>query len=235
MKVAVISDLHLGAGDGADWFGHRDEEFIPFLRFLEDNFEKVVLLGDIYETLRMPTPAASRVKLRACREAHIGISERFESDQYLYVHGNHDLVALYTESTPTSLSLNLDGTRLLLTHGHQNDFIIRHLRWFSEFGAWAAGWVSRMGLLPFIRKIEGLEDRLRGNCEDPATCKFQRWARSVATSHHYDVIVTGHTHDAMSTEYKNVQYLNSGACCHGEFNWVSLDTRTHDFAVHQSW
>jgi len=47
MKLAVISDLHLGAGDLADGFCHDDGEFLRFLTFLENNFERVILLGDI--------------------------------------------------------------------------------------------------------------------------------------------------------------------------------------------
>ncbi len=34
MEIAVISDLHLGAGDSADGFGHEDSEFLKFLEFL---------------------------------------------------------------------------------------------------------------------------------------------------------------------------------------------------------
>ena len=45
MKLAVISDLHLGRGDGADQFGHQDADFLSFLDHLEDNFERVVLLS----------------------------------------------------------------------------------------------------------------------------------------------------------------------------------------------
>ena len=40
MKIAVISDLHLGRGDGSDRFGHDDAEFLRFLDFLEGDFER---------------------------------------------------------------------------------------------------------------------------------------------------------------------------------------------------
>jgi UDP-2,3-diacylglucosamine pyrophosphatase LpxH len=51
VNIAVISDLHLGNEDGVDSFGHLDSEFLRFLAFLENNFERVVLLGDVWETL----------------------------------------------------------------------------------------------------------------------------------------------------------------------------------------
>jgi len=51
MHVAVISDVHLGTGGRTDAFGHDDAEFLRFLRFLEHQFEHILLLGDIWETL----------------------------------------------------------------------------------------------------------------------------------------------------------------------------------------
>ena len=49
MQIAVISDLHLGAGGAADGFGHDDGDFLRFLRFLERNFERIVLLGVAFQ------------------------------------------------------------------------------------------------------------------------------------------------------------------------------------------
>ena len=93
MKMAVISDLHLGDGGATDLFGHEDNEFLRFLQHLENNFEKVVLLGDIWETLTAPSPAGQLAELRRTQEAHQEIFQRFQRENYLYVHGNHDLVA----------------------------------------------------------------------------------------------------------------------------------------------
>lgn len=51
MEIAIISDLHIGSGDQTDRFGHDDYEFLRFLDFLESNFSRIVLLGDVFETL----------------------------------------------------------------------------------------------------------------------------------------------------------------------------------------
>ena len=79
MKVAVISDLHLGNGGPSDNFGHDDAEFLKFLSYLERNFEKVVLLGDIYETLTCASPFGQAREFTRCREAHAEISKRFDN------------------------------------------------------------------------------------------------------------------------------------------------------------
>ncbi len=67
-----ISDLHLGTGGAADGFGHEDGEFLKFLGFLEKNFEKVVLLGDIWETLTGALPVIPRKSCGGARESHPG-------------------------------------------------------------------------------------------------------------------------------------------------------------------
>ena len=93
MEIAVISDLHLGPGGAADGFGHDDSDFIRFLAFLEANFERIVLLGDIWETLTGSLPGDPRAELLAARLAHPEIARRLSRPVYTYIHGNHDLVA----------------------------------------------------------------------------------------------------------------------------------------------
>jgi UDP-2,3-diacylglucosamine pyrophosphatase LpxH len=51
MKIAVISDLHLTPSGAPNVFGHADAEFLGFLGFLEKNFERILLVGDTWETL----------------------------------------------------------------------------------------------------------------------------------------------------------------------------------------
>src|SRR6201986_952947 len=120
MEIAVISDLHLGTRDAADGFGHDDGEFLKFLSFLEKNFEKVVLLGDVWETLTGALPGDPAAELRRARESHPEIAARFERQNYLYVHGNHDMIA-GAVGAPDELILDTGKTRILFTHGHQND------------------------------------------------------------------------------------------------------------------
>src|SRR6188474_2998957 len=93
MKLAVISDLHLGAGDLADSFGHDDGDFLRFLKFLEGNFERVILLGDIWECLQSRKLGNAREELNLALAAHPEIARRFSRPSYHYVHGNHDILA----------------------------------------------------------------------------------------------------------------------------------------------
>lgn len=231
MQIAVISDLHLGAGDRSDVFRHEDDRFLCFLDFLESNFERIVLLGDIWETLTPAWPCDAREMLRRCRQAHPNIARRFERPRYTYVHGNHDLVAGWAEKVPEELTLEDSGTRILFTHGHHHDALFRRARWLSELGVWVGAWILRLGLRPLYRILDAA-DRIRSGIDhDARHCTFQRWAVSLANLRRADVVVTGHTHVPLRTEHPNALFLNSGSCAEGRFSFLSLDTTRGAYAV----
>ena len=235
MKIAVISDLHLGRGDSADRFGHDDAEFLRFLDFLEGDFERVVLLGDIYETLTSPKPLAQVEELARCKEAHREIAARFQRPNYRYIHGNHDLVAAHMDAAPSDLTIDVDGVKVLFTHGHHHDWLVRRLRWLSEAGVWVGGWLLRMGVESIIRFFDRLDNTLAGVSKDPDACSFQRWAVAEAERRDADIVVTGHTHVGIRAEHGDRLFLNSGSCARGGFSFLSLDTARGDYAVHSSY
>lgn len=235
MQIAVISDLHLGAGGAADGFGHDDGDFLRFLRFLERNFEKVVLLGDIWETLTGLLPGRPGEALKLARQRHREIARRFEQPKYLYVHGNHDLVTGALEGAPDEYLIEANGVRLLFTHGHQNDPLIERRRWVSELGVWFGGWLRRLGMSAMYRLFAALDQKRGGLSSEGASCAFQRWAMNLAREREVDVIVTGHTHLAAHTEHAGRLFLNSGSCSEGKLSFLALDTRLGRYGVHSSY
>jgi predicted phosphodiesterase len=235
MELAVVSDLHLGAGANAETFGHDDGAFLRFLSFLESRFERIVLLGDIWDPLTVALPGDPAEGLRVCRAAHPEIARRFEKPKYTYIHGNHDVAAGPAEGVPSELSIQAGGTRILFTHGHEHDLIIRKAPWLSELGIWLGSWLLRMGLSPIYRTVDVLERIFGGASEDPTRCSFQRWAVELARHRAADVVVTGHTHFATRSEHGDRLFLNSGTCSRGELSFLSLDTKTGSYGVHKSW
>jgi predicted phosphodiesterase len=234
MEIAVISDLHLGTGGAADGFGHDDGEFLKFLGFLERNFEKVVLLGDVWETLTGALPGDPAAELRRARESHPEIAARFERSNYLYVHGNHDLIAGAVQGTPDELILHTGNTRILFTHGHQNDELIQRRRWLSELGVWLGGWIRRLGLGALYRLFSELDEKRGGLSLDSTQCSFQKWAMNIAAEREFDVMVTGHTHLAANAAHGSRLFLNSGSCSEGQLSFLSMDTTRSNYAVHTS-
>jgi predicted phosphodiesterase len=235
LRIAVISDLHLGRRDAVDHFGHEDSRFLEFLRFLESEFERIVLLGDIYETLTSRAPYQQAAELAAARAAHPELVRRFASPKYQYVHGNHDLITARTEAAPERWVVEADGVRLLFTHGHGHDWLIRRARFISECGVWLGAWLRRMGLSRVFRAFERWDTELRGAVADPARCTFQQWALIRALEHEADVVVTGHTHLGTRAEHGDRLFLNSGTCSEGNFSFLALDTRRGQYTLHQQW
>lgn len=235
MEIAVISDLHLGRRGPADGFGHDDSEFLRFLDFLERNFEKVVLLGDVWETLTGAIPGDPAGELALARRTRREIAQRFERPRYVYVHGNHDLIAAAHDGAPDEYVLHADGQRILFTHGHQSDPLIERRRWVSELGVWLGGWIRRIGLGALYRLLARWDERRGGISSDGSTEAFQRWAMEVATRREADIIVTGHTHKPTRAEHGSRLFLNSGSCCAGNVSFLSLDSRRGVYGVHSSY
>jgi predicted phosphodiesterase len=233
MLVAVISDTHMGAGGGADPFGHADEAFLRFLAHLEASFERIVLLGDIFETLQPAVPGRLTRELRRAREAHPAIAERFTRDKYQYVFGNHDFVAA-REGAPAELHIEADGVRILFTHGHLHDWLIRRFRHLSEAGVWVGGWLKRLGLARLVELWSSWENEQRTKPVDELG-SFQRWALGMAMAREADVIVTAHTHEGGCCRLGDKLYLNSGTCSGGAFSYVSIDTKQGEYALCQGW
>ncbi len=235
MEIAVISDLHLGSDDPTDAFGHDDEEFLGFLRFLESNFERIVLLGDIWETLTSRCPwKASRALLDA-RARHPEIAERLRRPSYMYIHGNHDLIAAHLDGAPESWMLEADGKRLLFTHGHGHDAWIRFARRLVELGICLGGWIRRAGWHPLYRWFNELDRARSAISEDPTKCTFQAWAMGLAAMSKTDIIVTGHTHLPLVKQHGSRLYLNSGSCSQGRFSYLAVDTRRDVYRLHDAW
>jgi predicted phosphodiesterase len=232
MYVAVISDLHLGPTGPADSFGHDDFEFLRFLTFLEHNFERIVLLGDIWETLTGRLPARPEQQLIEARRAHAEIAQRFRRPAYTYVFGNHDLIVGRIERAQEELLIDADGVKILFTHGHQSDGLLNRARWMSEIGVWIGGWIRRLGLASVYALLRRLDELRHGHTLDSAACAFQGWAIQVARRRSADVVVTGHTHLATRATHGDRLFLNSGSCSEGNISFLSIDTHAARYAVH---
>jgi UDP-2,3-diacylglucosamine pyrophosphatase LpxH len=231
MNIAVISDLHLGPGDASDSFGHVDSDFLLFLARLEADFERIVLLGDIWETLTSLRPYAPAEGLRCARQAHPELATRFERSQYLYIQGNHDIVAGFVEGAPEKILIDADGVRLLFTHGHHHDWLIRQARWLSEWCVWMGAWIRRVGLSVIYRFGNFIDLALSRPSSSPLKDSFQNWALALAQYHEADIVVTGHTHHAMRSEASARMFLNSGSCTEGRFSYLAIDTKANVYDV----
>lgn len=235
MSIAVISDLHLGARESTDLFGHDDSEFIGFLRHLERNFQRIVLLGDIWETLAGPLPRAHEEELRLARSRHRELAAYLKRPRFTYVHGNHDLVARKVDGAPGEVRLRSRGVRFLFAHGHQSDALVMRARPLSELGVCLGGWIRRAGMQAAYKLLSRLDELRSNHVSAERISRVESWAVDHARRAEADVVVTGHTHRARRAEHGNTLFLNSGSCSEGKISFLSLDPRAGRYDVHDSY
>ena len=84
MRTAIVSDLHLGLGNGADLL--RRERFRETLLAALAGSDRLVLLGDVLELRDRPLAEA----LEAAKPAIAALAEALAGGELIIVPGNHD-------------------------------------------------------------------------------------------------------------------------------------------------
>jgi len=237
MKIAVISDLHIGNGDEADRFGHDDHEFLRFLKFMEANFEKIILLGDIFETLTGRAYGKRMNELRRCFQAHPEVSKRLVGNRrkYIYLHGNHDMVAAEAFRSVGEHFVSVGGGTILFTHGHVFDTISSNVRWLAEWFVWIGGHILRSGRRKTFDFLRGLDEHFLGHPGDLEKCDFRSRAMNAARRMGIDVMVTGHSHAGGLIKCEEGLYLNSGTCIEGSFQYLAMDLAAMNYFYNSTW
>ena len=194
-KYAIMSDIHLGDGGGADDFRHNAKTLITALRHYNKNGYNLILLGDIEEfwqfDLKEIVTQYTRTVYKAIRA--------FGDERVYRVFGNHDLQwrslrdpirknpARYNCATEAIKMKDKEGRiQMLLVHGHQGDTGVDKHIWSNSF----------LGRL--YRKIEPYYkiDRPTSATYSQITKNYERimytWAKSAKT-----ILICGHTHRAI--------------------------------------
>ncbi len=239
MKIAILSDLHLGCGDRADRFQHDEAAFLRFLDALERWADVVVINGDLYETwqgARWRDPSGA---LAASRRRYPRLTARLHRPPYLLTWGNHDPLLASTDGVPAWRHLHADGLTLAFTHGQRWDGLLKRLPALPYAFAWTTGWLRRQppehplwGALEARR--HAAEVRHLYNPAPPprlaaprdAACRYAAGAAAWLRDHpRVHLLALGHTHVAARVQTPWGLYLNSGACAAGRFDWAAIDTR----------
>ena len=235
MRIAALSDFHLGVTSQRDGFRHPLDDFARVLDRLEATHETIVLLGDIYQTDHglVPSRARARRHLERARERIGVLAERLDSPPYVYVFGNHDEVAGEVLGAKEQVSLRAHGVGVFMIHGHQFDPVARRARLAADLGTWSTGRLRAVGMRPLAqwledRDIEVKDRRFRGQ-RGPYVVA----GRDLARTHDASVVVMGHTHVASITETPEGMVVNTGSCSRGRFEYVSIDTAARTVALYR--
>ncbi|MCB9744572.1 MAG: metallophosphoesterase family protein [Alphaproteobacteria bacterium] len=224
MRLAVLSDLHIGASARADAFGHDEDEFLRWLDALEREHDGVLLLGDVYQCdhgLRPGHRAAGRLLERA-RARSPRLSARFEAPHYRWVHGNHDLITRDALGAPERLRLG----QALFLHGHQFDPLIQRQRRVSAAATWASGRLRAAGLSPLAQSLEDQDVAIKARRYQTPEGPYARGAEALMAETGASLVVMGHTHVRVVLELAGGRLANTGTCSRGRREGLSVDTET---------
>lgn len=231
MKIAVISDLHLGRGDRTDRFGHNPSAFHRFLDHLETIADELVLLGDIIDTHHGTIPFAFLEELRIACGVHAGLSDRLLGGRYTVVSGNHDHCLADFPDVREELLFSDRGQKICMFHGHQYDRLVANAPYTCAAGNWLGGRAEANGIPGVLWFLDWFDDFANGITRD-RTLIYRDNALASARKRACNIIVLGHTHQQDDYREAGVQYLNVGACLQGRFEYGLIDTRTGEAGPH---
>lgn len=236
MRIAALSDFHIGARGYTDEFRHREADFLAFLDSLEQTHDRIVLVGDIYQTEHalLPGNTAAAAQLARAQARMPALCERLRGPQYHYLHGNHDAVAGKALAAPETLHLHADDFTIVFIHGHQFDPIFQRARAAAQAATWFTGRLRRAGLRPIAQWFEGRDIAIKhtrfGHIDGP----YARAARTLLRDHAADLVVMGHTHVPHLHELPEGRVVNTGSCSRGRRTHVSIDTATGSVTIHRA-
>lgn len=218
VKLAVISDLHLGT------YGCQAKAINQYLKSIQP--EILVLNGDVIDIWQFSK--------RYWPDSHMKVVQRIfklmsNGTKVYYLTGNHDeMLRKFTDfrlgklELLDKLVLDLDGKKAWLFHGDVFDISMKHSKWLAKLGAVGydtliilnsmVNWISQRmgrGKVSFSKRIKESVKQAIKFIDD-----FEETATTIAIENGYDYVVCGHIHQPamrkVSTEKGETLYLNSG-------------------------
>ena len=215
MRIAVISDLHIGA-----------EDFVPngfgeFLDHLEREHDEIILLGDVFECYYPVLPWKALAEYDRFDRQYQDITDRFRSAKYTILSGNHDMVVRRARGIPSRTERGVKGFRILLSHGHENESAYQSplkIR-LVELYMWFGYRLKRLGFPQLYNYSYRMDYEF--NMKDGGAAHLEAARELVGRG--YDIVVFGHTHVARHVEFRRGgTYINTGDCVRRRM-YASLD------------
>ncbi len=218
LKVAVISDVHLGT------YGCHAEELNVYLKSIDP--EVLIINGDFIDIWQLSKFYFPDSHWRVIQRV---IKMMMHGTQVYYLTGNHDellrkfsgfrLDNLHLED---KLVLNLNGKKHWFFHGDVFDVTMQHSKWLAKIGGLGYDLLILLNrainhlLQKFGREKISLSKRVKDSVKAAVKhiSNFENTAADIAINDGYDYVICGHIHEPVMRNFTNdkgcVQYLNSG-------------------------
>jgi UDP-2,3-diacylglucosamine pyrophosphatase LpxH len=223
MRIATFGDLHLGHTPVLDKFFGEEDRLLRFDDHLSRTHDRIILMGDIYQTDYGAYPGSRSDVLDAILKRYSRIVRRWSTTRHRCLFGNHDLITENSLGNVKQLRLCDDDWNIWLTHGHQFDPFIGGRGSFRYSVTWMMGNLRRL-------RFGRLANFLEGPFYDWGQRLFKALESAAILALHHgknNVIVMGHSHQmaCLPVGGRGV-YVNSGACVPNSMRYVSIDTST---------
>ena len=220
MRIAVISDLHIGSED------FSADGFVEFLDHLEREHDEIILLGDVFECYFPALPWKALAEYERFDRQYQEITRRFRLAKYTVLSGNHDMVVRRTRGIPSRTERGSESFRILLSHGHENEPAYQsplRIR-LVELYMWFGYRLKRMGLPSLYRYSYRMDYEI--NMKDGGSAHLEAARRVLRGGYH--VVVFGHTHVERHVELRGGGiYINTGDCVRRRM-YASLDLESRE-------
>lgn len=214
VDAIILSDVHLGSPMS------RASELVKILRGY--SFTTLILNGDIFDNANARTVQDNGWEfLSYLRELTV------QKKEVVWIAGNHDLFArkfftLLGAHTCTEYAFTHLGKKCLVFHGDKYDkFLVRNGVMSSTMGASYRAFQrlggKRQRVSRFVKRRYKSWLRL--------SPRVAKGAVKHGLSRNADVVICGHTHQALETEIDGVEYYNSGCWADKPSSFVVLDEK----------
>jgi predicted phosphodiesterase len=233
VRIAAISDLHIGTRDRTCGFRHDPVAFGALLDRLEADHDEIVLLGDIWQLDHEALPGRTAA-LRALRRARARagwLDGRIAGGGYTVVHGNHDAWIAAALDAPTRVLRSHGGRTVLLEHGDAHDPVLGQAPRVSHTATWFTGRLRWAGLRWPAEQLEEQDVQIKARRFQGEAGPYAAGARSLAEEHRADLVVMGHTHVPTLLDLGGTTLANTGTCSRRRFMGVSVDLARGEVAL----
>jgi UDP-2,3-diacylglucosamine pyrophosphatase LpxH len=218
LKVAVISDVHLGT------YGCRAKELYQYLKSIQP--ETLILNGDIIDIWQFRKSYFPKAHLKVLKQI---ISMASKGVKVYYLTGNHDeALRRFSDFTlgniclADKLVLHLPEGKAWFFHGDIFDASIQSAKWLAKLGGWGYDLLIMInsllnwGLEKMGRERYSLSKKIKNSVKKAVTYiqSFENTAAELAIDQNYKFVVCGHIHQPQMREVRSSKgscvYLNSG-------------------------
>ena len=227
MKIAALSDFHIGSSRRGDCFRHAESAFHSYLEMLEESHERIVLLGDIFQAEHGPS-LSTKGKTEELHRAQAFMPElwqRMQGPQYVYLHGNHDAVAAAVSGARETLRIDEDGFSIFFVHGHQYDPLLGRVYPLAQASTWFSGRLRNFRCNALADWLEHQDIKLKNSAFQGQRGPYVAAARELLVKHRVDAVLMGHTHVPQCMTLAEGIFANTGTCSMGLKMHVSIDTK----------